>query len=140
MNRDEWLELARERVGDAKMLLKSRRWSAAYYMAGYAIECALKARILVRLANEPELMFGDRRFSEKCWTHNLIQLLDLTGLRPAFDADCASDPLLAENWDELKEWSEASRYATTPKVEATNLFKAITDKKHGVFEWIRQRC
>lgn len=48
MNRKELQSLAETRLADAKVLLKNRRYDAAYYLAGYAIECALKARIAGR--------------------------------------------------------------------------------------------
>jgi hypothetical protein len=38
--------MAGERVRDAAALLKARRWSAAYYLAGYAAECGLKACVV----------------------------------------------------------------------------------------------
>ena len=45
MNRRTFQKLAEARLLDAKALLKAKRYDAAYYMAGYAIECALKACI-----------------------------------------------------------------------------------------------
>jgi hypothetical protein len=44
-NKAEWQELASARLDDAEILLRSERFSAAYYLAGYGVECALKARI-----------------------------------------------------------------------------------------------
>ncbi len=43
MNRAELQRLAKDRLLDAKALFAARRWSGAYYLAGYAVECALKA-------------------------------------------------------------------------------------------------
>jgi hypothetical protein len=68
VNRTDLQKLARVRLGDAKVLLKAKRWPAAYYLAGYAVECGLKACVLVRLAGQPDMIFDDRRFSDKCWT------------------------------------------------------------------------
>jgi hypothetical protein len=82
--------------------------------------------------------FPERKFSEQCWTHNLTQLLGLAGLKSALDAALAADPDLSDNWDIVKEWSEASRYVRTPKVMAEDLYHAITDKKHGVITWIKE--
>jgi hypothetical protein len=45
MNRLEFQSLAAERLDDAGALLKAGRYGCAYYISGYAIECALKARI-----------------------------------------------------------------------------------------------
>jgi hypothetical protein len=45
VNRVEPQRLAKERISDAKVLLGARHWVGAYYLAGYAVECALKACI-----------------------------------------------------------------------------------------------
>jgi HEPN domain-containing protein len=39
----ELKKLARIRLADANALYEARRYAGAYYMAGYAIECAIKA-------------------------------------------------------------------------------------------------
>ena len=136
MNRAELQRLANERIGDAKALLAARRWSAAYYIAGYAVECALKACIAKLMKSEE---FPDKKFADKCWTHNLIQLLDLAGLKSDFDAAQLADRRLARNWETVKEWTEESRYIRTSKAKAEKLYEAITDKKHGVLSWLKQR-
>jgi hypothetical protein len=136
VNRAELQRLAVERIGDAKALLAARRWSAAYYIAGYAVECALKACIPKLMKSEE---FPDKRFADKCWTHNLIQLLDLAGLKSDFDAAQLADRRLGRNWETVKEWTEESRYIRTSKAKAENLYEAIRDKKHGVLSWLKQR-
>jgi HEPN domain-containing protein len=136
VNRADLQRLAKERIGDAKVLLAARRWSAAYYVAGYAVECALKACIAKLMKSEE---FPDKKFAEKCCTHNLAQLLDLAGLKADFDAALRADPDLADNWDTVKEWHEESRYARTTKVKAESLYEAITDVKHGVLPWLKRR-
>ncbi len=45
MNRNHFQQLAEDRLKDAHILLENRRFDAAYYLAGYAVECALKACI-----------------------------------------------------------------------------------------------
>lgn len=136
MNRAELQWLAKERISDAKVLLAARHWSAAHYLAGYAVECALKACIAKRMKSEE---FPDKKFAEKCWTHNLSQLLDPAGLKADLDAAMQADPDLAENWDTVKEWNESSRYTRMTKADAEDLYGAITDKKHGVLSWLKRR-
>ncbi len=82
MNRLQWQMLADRWLVDAKAMLDAHCWSAAYYVAGYAVECGLKACVLARVAVTNEVVFEDRRFSEKCWTHNLLDLVKLAGLEP----------------------------------------------------------
>ena len=51
MDRLQWQQLAERWLVDAKALLDAHRWSAAYYLAGYAVECGLKACVLARVAS-----------------------------------------------------------------------------------------
>jgi HEPN domain-containing protein len=135
VDRAELQRIAKERISDANVLLAARHWSAAYYLAGYAVECGLKACIAKLMKSEE---FPDRNFAEKCWTHNLAQLLVLAGLKDNLDTASLADPDLLDNWDIAKDWSESSRYARTTKAKAEELYGAITDKKHGVFSWIKR--
>ncbi|MBY0527776.1 MAG: HEPN domain-containing protein [Gemmataceae bacterium] len=134
MDRVELQRLATERSSDAKVLLAARHWSAAYYLSGYAVECALKACIAKLMKSE---QFPDRKFAEKCWTHNLTQLLDLAGLKAGFEAALRIDADLRDNWDTVREWNEESRYARTAKADAEDLYEAVTEKKHGVLAWLK---
>ncbi len=120
-------------------MLAARRWSAAYYVAGYAVECALKSCVLKRLAGGPEVIFENKRFSENCWTHNLEDLVTLAGLDAALAADVAANRVLGRYWMTVKDWNEKSRYATTPHHLAKQLYKAITESTNGVMQWIKVR-
>jgi hypothetical protein len=50
-----------------------------------------------------------------------------------------ADTDLRDNWDIVKEWNESSRYARKTKADATDLYEAITDNKHGVLSWLKPR-
>lgn len=139
MNRLQWQQLAERWLVDAKPLLDAHRWSAAYYVAGYAVECGLKACVLVRLAAEPEVIFETRRFSENCWTHSALELVKLAGLEAARAADTAANPALLKNWLTVKDWTEQSRYQAVSHQKAKKLYAAITHKPVGVMQWIRAR-
>lgn len=139
MNRLQWQQLAERWLIDAKSLLDDNRWSAAYYLAGYAVECGLKACILARVAATAEVIFDDRRFSEKCWTHDFKDLVKLAGLAAALTADTAANRRLDRNWTIVNDWSETGRYGTASHWEAKKLYKAIPDKTNGVMPWIRAR-
>lgn len=46
LTRKDFQTLAEDRLADAQTLLKTQsNWSGAYYISGYAVECALKACI-----------------------------------------------------------------------------------------------
>jgi hypothetical protein len=138
MNRTELRRLTRERVLDAKALLANRRWSGAYYLVGYALECALKSCILA-LVERTGVIFEDKKYAERCWTHNLEDLVQHAGLEDELEAALKSDPELLTFWGYAKDWNESSRYTRTPKARAVRLYKAITDAKHGVLPWIKSR-
>jgi HEPN domain-containing protein len=137
MNRAELQRLARERIRDAKILLANRRWSGAYYLAGYAVECGFKSCVIAYLMRTDD--FPEKTFSVQCWTHDLPQLLKLASLQAEFKATAAADSVLAINWELVKDWKESSRYERRTRTRAQKLFNAITDKKHGVLPWITSR-
>jgi HEPN domain-containing protein len=138
MNRGELQQLAEERILDAKALLAARRWSGAHHMAGYAVECALKACVLAYV-EKTGVIFEDRKYAERCWTHDLEELLRLAELKEAFALDIAKNAVLGQNWVIVKDWDEVSRYRKTPHQEAKKLSKAITDKASGLLPWIMSR-
>ena len=83
------------------------------------------------------MIFEERRFSEKCWTHHFDELVKLAGLEATRDADTAANAALQKNWQFVGDWSEQSRYQTTSHHTAKKLYRAITEKTNGVMPWIR---
>lgn len=138
MQRVEFQQLADERLADAQGLLSLGRWAGAYYLAGYAVECGLKACVLAYLANDLGVIFRNRRFSERCWTHDPEELLVLTGLAPALRLAVATEPILKTNWELVTGWSEQSRYSTQHEAPARDFVAAVGDPASGVLSWIRK--
>jgi hypothetical protein len=75
VNRAGFQKLAEMRLEDAKILLDQGKWPAAYYLAGYSVECALKACIIAFLNRSDE--WPEPGFSNRCYTHSLDALLGL---------------------------------------------------------------
>src|ERR1700687_4086608 len=73
--------LAEMRIREAGILLAAGEFDGAYYLAGYAVEFALKVCVLVRLS---DLWHGDKKqateFATRCYTHDLADLLKLAEL------------------------------------------------------------
>ena len=138
MNRLQLRQLAEDRILDAERLLTGGRWAGAYYLAGYAVECGLKACIMVHV-EATGAIFQDKKFSEKCWIHDLKDLLALANLKPALDADAAANPALYANWAVAEEWKETSRYEQKTQPEAQRMYDAIANHPNGVLAWIRIR-
>jgi HEPN domain-containing protein len=138
VNRAQLRQLAEDRILDAERLLGGGRWGGAYYLAGYAVECGLKACIMVH-AEATGVIFQDKKYSEKCWTHDLEDLLALANLKPTLDADVAANAALSANWAVVKDWKETSRYEQKTQAEAQAMYDAIANNPDGVLPWIRIR-
>jgi hypothetical protein len=139
VNRAQWQQLAVERARDAEILLNGGQWAGAYYLAGYAVECGLKSCVLAFVVNNPDIVFRDRRYSEKCWTHDIASLVALADLEGDRDADTQANPALGVNWGLVQGWSEKARYELKPEPEARRFYEAVTDNANGVLPWIRNR-
>ena len=95
MNRADFQALAIERSEDAAVLLKSGRYACAYYIAGYAIECAFKAIIAQKTKPED---FPPKE-APRYYTHDLTALVGYTGLNAALTREREIDPVFNEYWD-----------------------------------------
>ncbi|MCC6369347.1 MAG: HEPN domain-containing protein [Bryobacterales bacterium] len=121
---------------DARALLAAGRFAAAYYLAGYAVECALKACIAkqTRRYDFP----SERKWSEKVFTHDLSGLLKHAKLEALLSADARARIEFAANWNTVKDWGEESRYQATSRQNAEALYRAVADRRHGVLRWLKQ--
>jgi hypothetical protein len=127
--------LAAVRLADAAFLQQVGRSSSAYYLAGYAVELALKA--CIAKAFQPNVI-PDKAFLTGIYTHSLEQLFGLAGLAQQFKAECTADPQLAAAWGVASKWTEESRYELWDCISASNLLGAIGDPNHGVFQWVKK--
>lgn len=118
------------------MLLDRGFPSGAYYLSGYAVECALKACIAkqTRRYDFPR----DRKAVEQSYTHDFDTLLGPADLRVALRDELARDPRFVVYWATAKEWSEAARYTTHEDHAARAMIEAVSDSRHGVLRWIRR--
>jgi len=133
MNRLEFQRLAAERLDDAVALLDAGRYACAYYIAGYAIECALKACI-ARKTKQEEFPPKD---AQKYYIHEIQKLRDIAGLDSAFTQEANQDPTFRANWAVVKDWSEESRYQSRRQQQAQEILDAINDPQHGVLRWLK---
>lgn len=136
MNREDFRKLTQERLKDAEALLQKQRYSGAYYLCGYVIECALKACIAKRTKRFD--FPRERRAIEAIYSHDLTKLFKSAGLEKARDEDMENDEKLKVYWSVLKQWTEASRYEVCDQKKAQDIYQAIADRKHGVLQWVRQ--
>jgi len=136
MNRADFRQLALYRLEEAQILLRNRKFSGAYYLAGYSVECALKARLAKQTKRydfPPE-----PNFVRDIYSHNLEQLLSKTNLLEVFGRERARDPQFGVNWTIVKDWTEKSRYQLHGQRKARAILKAVSDPQHGVLRCIRR--
>lgn len=131
-------QLAGLRLQEAKLLARERHFSGAYYVAGYAIECALKACIAARF-RENEI--PDRKFVNDIYTHDLGKLLGLAGLEEELTEARQRDPELDQRWSIVKNWDEKSRYSLWTAEQAAAMIDAIDGNGGigGLFQWLSIR-
>jgi HEPN domain-containing protein len=136
MNRGDLQKLSNARIREAKVLFAAGEYSGAYYLAGYAVECALKACFAKSVRRYD---FPEKGRYDKVFTHDLPALVKHAKLNDAFALEVRLNAGFAASWEEVAGWTEASRYSVWTKNQAAALMDAISNRKDGVMPWIKQR-
>ncbi|MDQ2843404.1 MAG: HEPN domain-containing protein [Acidobacteriota bacterium] len=135
MNRRDLRTLSGIRLAEANALLAAGFPDGAYYLSGYAVECALKACIA---KGTQRYDFPDKKSVDASYTHNLKDLIRVANLELARLEEARTNPEFRNNWDVVQQWSEHSRYRRHDPGMAEALLKAVTGRKHGVMPWIKR--
>src|SRR2546423_7473761 len=114
MNRNDLKELALARLREAKVLLENGEFSGAYYLAGYVVECALKAVIAKQTRRYD---FPDKNRANDSWVHDPTRLISVAGLKDFWDKEIKNDPKFYDNWNVVKDWKEDKRYQIIDRKE-----------------------
>jgi hypothetical protein len=133
VNRRELQALADVRLREAQVLYRARQFSGSYYLAGYALECALKACVAKKVRRYD---FPDREIVNKSWTHDLKRLAIVAGIDDARVHRAGADDIFRRNWDVCTRWTEESRYGRTNKADCRLFLDAIMEENHGLLPWI----
>lgn len=136
MNRGDLQKLANIRIREAQILFEAGAYSGAYYLAGYAVECALKACFAKGVRR---FDFPDKDRIGKVFTHRLPELVKLPNLEAELSAASRASEGLAGNWLLVCNWTEASRYSIWNKGDAEAILGAVARRRDGVLPWIKQR-
>lgn len=127
MNRADFQKLAASRIHEAKVLLDSKHYEGAYYLAGYAVECALKACI-AKKTKRFDFPPSEKEVREY-YTHDLAKLIKGAGLDGALKAEVGSNPQFGNYWKAVKDWKEQARYETQiDEKRARDLYSAIAGR------------
>lgn len=122
ISRADLRSIARERLRDARVLLRQGRYDGAIYLGGYVVELALKERIC-RTLKWPEFPHAPKEFKEyqSFKTHNLEVLLKLSGVEARIKVKHFAE------WSAVVRWNPEDRYkpgGTTTLAAAQDLVDA----------------
>jgi HEPN domain-containing protein len=134
MNRRDLQGLTKVRLAEARALLDAGCPDGAYYLAGYAVECALKSCIAKETKRHD---FPDKKLADLSYTHSFKELVKTAKLRDELNLRKSADLMFRENWDEVQFWSEQSRYRRHSAKDARDLIEAIRERRYGVLAWIK---
>lgn len=128
-------KLALARLEESRALIRARCYSGVYYLSGYVVEFALKARIAksFRARTVPA-----KKFVDAFYTHGLTQLCGLAELENERRAFEARDLGFRLNWGTVSKWTADSRYQVWNRAQARTMLSAVEDPTSGVFPWIQR--
>jgi len=126
--------LSEARLRDVDILVRHRRFAAAYYLLGYSVECAIKS-IIARRTKKSEF---PPREAKELYTHDLSALLAKSGVSQQIEQARRINRTLDVNWKVVLSWKSDSRYEPHSKKEATDLFSAVTEPKDGVLACVKR--
>jgi HEPN domain-containing protein len=133
----EQAKAGKHRLEDARTLLAAGRWRGAMYLAGYAVECYLKAK-LMRTLGCRKLEELEDRLRERgvlagqatIYTHHLESLMRLAG---GIDR-LRRNPARWRTFTLANQWIPAWRYSAnlSTREDATDFLEAIEDTIHWI--------
>jgi len=140
------IEISKTRLEESKILFANGYYEGSFYLAGYSVELALKAKVC-RVLDIPNLydetflrQDSNKDLLRSHLTHKLNSLILLSGLRTKFDLAKSNNVQLLSNWSFLAEyWSEKCRYnccGTVTKENCERLITSIEDTQNGILTWI----
>ncbi|MCP5052770.1 MAG: HEPN domain-containing protein [bacterium] len=117
----DWLEVSRERQEDAEALLVSRKESiGSVYMAGYSLECCLKAFLLLKTKKRPPRIHNIRNLWRSAGFRS-TEINDKNGQRTFF----------------FDHWQTDFRYTTTLPKEYNS--EQLVRSTRQLTNWIRRK-
>ena len=135
LTRKDFQRLAELRAKEAGVLSKGRAQQGAYYLAGYAVECALKACIAKKTRRHE--FPPDRPYVNRIYTHNLNLLLKEAGLEGQLEREMRTNPALAANWNTVRVWDPSVCRYQASGLNGRDLYGAIAGTD-GVLPWIKK--
>lgn len=138
--------LAKERLEEAIILKDNKKFNGAFYLAGYAIELSLKAKIcekfdIPNLFEESTSIPGISELRKGVKTHDLLTLLVFSGLKNKYDTAKAKEKILFRlNSLLFTNWNESYRYKPCGFCKDADVNELITllQQPDNLIEWIEK--
>lgn len=131
----DWERMARQQVETARVLALALQWGDAFYHSGFAVECALKLRIMrfERLNSWP-----DRTDRRELYVHDLSKLARVAGIEAVLLAEINAQSDIGLAWMVAQDWSVEVRYDPRPfpAQRGADMVEAVAAK--GLLEWLMQ--
>lgn len=145
--RTDFQDVAQLRITEAQTLLDHHLPDGAFYLAGYAVECALKAAICKTLGIDDFFEPNTAKTHsakvqddvlQKFKTHDYGTLLALSGLYYTLEAATVADISLGDAWTVIRRLTrtEQYRYETVLRKEPGDV-KSFVDSIHIFLQWIK---
>jgi HEPN domain len=137
-NLNDITELADWRLEEADYLCKGGYFDGAFYLAGYAVELYLKAKIAENLdVIDFYSQYAPKSDLSKTFLiHNLERLVLLSGLQTKFNAAKGTDTILDDSWMIVSNWSEKSRY-DIKGLHSENEVNEFINALNFIIKWIK---
>jgi hypothetical protein len=131
-------DLADLRIEEAEGLVSIGFPNGAFYLAGYAVELYLKAKICesLKLPNFYDQYAPKSDLSKTFLIHNLERLMLLSGLLLEFEAEKRINDAFRLDWLTIQDWSEKSRYDLRGSRSVSDTTQFITAIKN-LIQWIK---
>lgn len=124
------------RLADAEALHAAGGYSGACYLAGYAVECGLKAIIARSFRVD---VIPDRAFVQKVYSHDLSALLTLANLKEELERRSAASGNFQASWSFVSRWSETSRYEIIDEFASELMLTSVGSERDGIIPWLKER-
>ena len=134
MTRTDLQTLSATRLHEAKLLLAANASDGAYYLAGYAVECALKACIAKATERHD---FPDKKRANESYVRDVRKLIVVAGLTSPL-AESLKESEFALRWETVIQWNEESRYSSHSPQEAFDLIEAVENLEYGILPWLKK--
>ena len=128
---------SRQRLADAKVLLNASRWRGAMYMAGYAVKCLLKAKLIhiydCKNLRQLEDLLRQRSILPAHRTVFTHQLEDLLKLAPGYNR-LRQDRNFWHTFQVINLWTPQWRYTAkrSTRQEATRFLTFLENVMHWI--------